>query len=201
MSYNYWFKSFASLSGTALRGVLTKRYAFTQGNRVPIKFIGVFIVIILGALSVYASAPTIASPFALITVLFTFLVSATPLNTPVLPARVEILSLLAAAPLGAAYYLWASPLGVKQISRRSHILAALTAMLSSVYFFSAWPFGEIYQGKLHTLVLALVNSTIAALLLILSLWRQVGRAKASLFDLVLFSWLAWCAFPWLGEVL
>jgi hypothetical protein len=80
-------------------------------------------------------------------------------------------------------------------------LFALTAIMGVIWFVTGWKYGHVYQGR-YIYVLCVLN-----VLWLLCLWliRIDGSRRASFatnlaFHGMLFAGLAWCAFPWLGEM-
>ena len=74
--------------------------------------------------------------------------------------------------------------------------------LSVLYFYSSWDYGVKYQGELHTRIVAVENALGFFAVLALSTF---GISKSSqvllrIANLLLFVLLAWCAFPYLGEL-
>ena len=158
----------------------------------------------LGVLSISAGIPTLWSPYPLMNVIPGFLVGATPLNSPSLPFRTLALSLIAACPIALFFWLWVRPTSARteHIPRRSKIFLVAVLVLSVAYFVASWEYGTKYQGLLHTIVLSLFNTAFA--LTCLLLWRSnqglPRKAKVEAYHGILFCWLAWCAFPILGEL-
>ena len=125
------------------------------------------------------------------------------------------LTILPAFVLGKAYWLavmvptllffaWNPGLfrGEIRFPTRTIVLLVLLTALSGLYFVASWKYGVEYQGAHLTRILCLVNG--AWLLL---LWVVLfGRARKSSFTTnlvlhwMLFAWLAWYAFPYLGEL-
>ena len=102
------------------------------------------------------------------------------------------------------FWSWAPQLlaGESRVPRRSLVLLSLLTVLTPIYFVEGWQDGLRYVGPLNLIGVALLN--VAVLLL---LWVRLRRAmtqssfQASLvFHGLLFGWLAWCAFPHLGEL-
>jgi hypothetical protein len=84
---------------------------------------------------------------------------------------------------------------------RSVLLFWTLAALTFVYFIGSWDFGVRWQGYVHLLAVAVLN---VVALYVLS--RLLRTAKSTplfrhnlIFHWALFAWLAWLAFPWLGE--
>jgi hypothetical protein len=82
------------------------------------------------------------------------------------------------------------------------VLCLTLAIASVAYFATSWTHGIEYQGITYTAFAAVVNLGIAAACFWLtrralrgaSYWRRYVAA------VVPCLWLAWCAFPWLGEM-
>jgi hypothetical protein len=162
--------------------------------------------LIVGAaatLSVRAAVPTVGSPFALLSTLFALLV---------FDLRIfdgdrfrGLAHILAALPVVILFLVWSIHLMRRKprIPRRSEVLYATVILLSVIYFASAWGGGAQRQGLFHTSILLLMNVGFAALTsFILFKNRLAPKYSSSLaFHAILFSWLGWCAFPWLGELL
>jgi hypothetical protein len=93
--------------------------------------------------------------------------------------------------------------GDAKIHKRSHVLLALASVLSVAWFVFGWNYGLEYQGARHTYVVCIVNAAwIAFLWLIFAqYWKREPSFKINLLlHWVLFAWLAWYAFPYLGEL-
>lgn len=97
---------------------------------------------------------------------------------------------------------------IKLIAQSKHflkIVTGLTLLLSALsikYFWGSWDYGYKYQGELHTKIVALENLLGFSIVLGVCIWaikkeNQTGGYAA---NLLLFSLLAWCAFPYLGEM-
>jgi hypothetical protein len=92
----------------------------------------------------------------------------------------------------------------REIPKRTYALFSMLAVLSILYFAASWKWGLQYQGPQFTAVICSIN---VAWIGFLSLaFRRCSintpRFASSLFiQWMLFAWLSWCAFPWLGELL
>jgi hypothetical protein len=100
--------------------------------------------------------------------------------------------------------------GIPLISVRSTVVwptvmfVAVLVVGSAVYFVEAWANGVRFQGMGYTLLAAIANGALGALCVWLCLRALRGKAKYMRRYCATFvpcSWLAYCAFPWLGEVL
>ena len=89
------------------------------------------------------------------------------------------------------------------VPRRSYWLLVTTAILSIVWFALGWQSGIHYHGARYVYVVFAVN--VSWLLLLFALFARGVRRLVSfkadlLFHWILFAWLAWYAFPYLGEL-
>jgi hypothetical protein len=92
--------------------------------------------------------------------------------------------------------------GASVVPRRSVILFWFLAALTVVYFVASWDYGVKWQGYEHVIAVLVLN--VVAIYL---LWRFLVQARSApsfrhsfLFHWTLFAWLAWFAFPLLGEM-
>jgi hypothetical protein len=78
------------------------------------------------------------------------------------------------------------------------VLTALTVP----YFIVSWADGVHYQGVRHTVAMAVANAIVlvGAWLLLFRARRAASFSTSLSFHALLFAWLAWCAFPGLGEL-
>jgi len=103
------------------------------------------------------------------------------------------------------FWAWSAHLfrGDAKLPLRSVILFWVLVGFSFLYFIVAWNDGVVWQGYAHVLVVIALN-----LLYGYFLWRLLANSRAQpsfrhnlLFHWALFAWLAWLAFPLLGEFL
>jgi hypothetical protein len=93
--------------------------------------------------------------------------------------------------------------GLAGIPRRTYVLFVSTVLLSIAWFVGGWKFGLEYQGTRFTYLVCAIN---ALWILLLSLlftrsWKRDLSFPSSLaLNWLLFVWLAWYAFPYLGEL-
>ena len=139
-----------------------------------------------------SGVPTIFSPFPVLTVLPALMLSA-PLQ-------------YSAVLLPALLFLFWNPQLMRlegKVPRRTYILFALLAALSIFYFAVSWKWGLQYQGPQFTAIICSINVAWIGFLTI-AFRRCLKNTPAfgtSLFiQWMLFAWLSWCAFPWLGEL-
>ena len=93
--------------------------------------------------------------------------------------------------------------GESMVPKRSYVLLAILTVLSFVYFISGWRLGLQYQGVEYTRTVLIVNlGWVAALVFaFVRTCRNGASFRTSLFvHWMLFAWLAWYAFPYLGEL-
>ena len=103
------------------------------------------------------------------------------------------------------FLLWNPQLfrGEGKIPKRSYILFAVLVGLNAVDFVLSWKWGLQYEGPPYTAIVCSINiAWIGFLGLALRRWLNTSPSfRASLFfHWMLFAWLCWYAFPWLGEV-
>jgi hypothetical protein len=102
----------------------------------------------------------------------------------------------------ALFFAWNPRLlfGATNIPLRSIALFALAAAFSIYWFFAAWRYGVEYQGWWHTYLMVGFNVVWIALIGFLCRRRDVSFARNLLFHWMLFAWLGWYAFPYLGDL-
>jgi len=162
-----------------------------------------FVILVAGAISVSAGVPTVWSPFPFLTVIPAFMVASTPINQPDFAFRSLALPVLAAAPIAATFVAWSvRPVAKSKVPIPSLLLFGLVCVLSLVAFIGGWGYGIQYQGFTYTVILAAINVILAvSVAAILLRHRAAPSQRRSLaFHGMLFLWLAWFAFPWLGEL-
>jgi len=101
---------------------------------------------------------------------------------------------------GFLFVIWLR--GTRTIPLRSYVLLLVTAPLNFVYLADGWRLGVQYQGLQYTHAVCLISGAWTAfLVLALVLAWKVRRTRNSLFlHWMLFAWLVWFAFPYLGEL-
>ncbi|WP_444919621.1 hypothetical protein ACJJID_11540 [Microbulbifer sp. CnH-101-G] len=177
------------------------------GNVIPSKesmdkkvkiFIGALVIGAIGMLSMVANYPKIYSPYSFTVVIPTLFASSLELPK----AAIYIIGIL---PLLALYLVW-SLIFIKppfSVPKPTIFLAGLFIILSIAFNVSSYTYGIQYQGQTHTFLMYAYNIIYIGLLaLVLKLNKTDASFNNSLgFNLVLFSWLGWVAFPWLGELI
>ena len=140
-----------------------------------------------------SGVPTKLCPFPLLTILPAFALSA--FRLPYAAVLVPVL----------LFFVWHRGLfrGETRVPQRTYALLAIVSVLSTVYFIASWKLGLEYQGAEYTRAVCVVNATWATVLIFAfaRTWKNDSSFKTSLFlQWMLFAWLAWYAFPYLGEL-
>lgn len=130
-----------------------------------------------------------------------------------LPA-LAVLPTLLLAPLGlwkaaaavptVLFFIWNPGLfrGEAKVPKRSYVLLAIAIVLTIVDFVVGWRWGLQYQGAKYTYVVCAINVgwiTFLSLAFVRG-WRKTSFGHSLFLHLMLFVWLAWYAFPYLGEL-
>ena len=106
-------------------------------------------------------------------------------------------------PVALLTYIWLRPLRHDDISvpLRSWLVLFALLVLVPVYFATSWQTGVLHQGLGATLALAAEAGSFLLALCILGYHahRRPSFLLSLAFHSVLFLFVAWCAFPWLGE--
>jgi|GraSoi2013_100cm_1033763.scaffolds.fasta_scaffold54445_2 hypothetical protein len=128
-----------------------------------------------------------------------------------LPA-LTVLSAMAGLAYGAVavpsllFFVWNPGLfrGDAKVPKRSYWLLGTAIILSSIWFVVSWKWGLQYQGVRYTYIVCGGNIVWAVFLVGLFAGfrnREVSFKTNLLLHWALFAWLAWYAFPFLGELL
>jgi hypothetical protein len=104
------------------------------------------------------------------------------------------------------FFVWNPGLlrGQLKIPRRTYLLVAAVIALSFVDFVGSWRYGLKYQGVGYTCVVDAINFGWIAILCFLSFrnWKGEPSFLTNLaVHWIFFAWIAWYAFPWLGEAI
>jgi len=138
----------------------------------------------------------------------TFLMSGPSVLVPY-PALVAVPALLFGIPAALLptllFFAWHPNLfkGSKALPRRTYILLGGASILSAVWFIFGWKFGLEYQGAHYTRVVCTISGLwIAGLGALLLRYKRTDPSFAAnlVVHWLLFVWLAWYAFPYLGEL-
>ena len=93
--------------------------------------------------------------------------------------------------------------GSNRMPKRTYGLYAAMVVLSAAYFVAAWKDGVHFQGKEYTVGVCAIDVAWAGVLGVI-LWRYPRTNRSFACNLAvhwaLFAWLAWCAFPYFGEL-
>jgi hypothetical protein len=141
-----------------------------------------------------SGGPTVFSPFPALTII------------PAMLLAQKHLEYVAALLPSLLFLLWNSQLlrAEGKIPKRTYVLFALVAILSAVDLAFSWKWGLRYQGLPHTTIVCSINIAWIGFLG-LAFRRCLNTPpsfRTSLFlHWMLFAWLCWSAFPWLGELI
>jgi hypothetical protein len=88
------------------------------------------------------------------------------------------------------------------LPKRTVVLAAVLSVLTVLYFTFSWKYGVEYQGQEHTIIVCFINAIWLAMLwwIIFRALHQPSFRATLLSHWLLFAWLSWYAFPYLGEM-
>jgi hypothetical protein len=140
-----------------------------------------------------SGVPTVFAPLPALTVIPAFLLVSGHLTF----VAVTIPTLL--------FFAWHPALfkGSNIFPKRTYVLFTAVAVLNAICFIGGWKFGLEYQGARYTYAVCAINVAWTAGLGML-LWRCRRITMSFTYNLVvhwlLFAWLAWYAFPYLGEL-
>ena len=150
--------------------------------------VGTFALLIPVYLTVSDGAPSLLSPYSLPVAIPGFLLGRFSLS--IIPGLFAV---------------WSFPLvkGQKGIPVRSLLLAMMLIVLSIFFLVFAWGDGVVYQGQRHAIFMCCYNLVLWGALLALFILNQKHKSYSTnfLFHWVLFAWLSWASFPWLGEMI
>lgn len=131
--------------------------------------------------------PTILSPLPLFTVIWHFIVGP---GAAILPP--------------VAFCLWSMHLfkGKAIVPKRTLIALGILIVLDIIDLYYSWPYGLKYQGKGFTVAMIEINAAFILFLLVITVWavKRVSFIGNLLVHFILFLWLGWYAFPYLGEL-
>jgi hypothetical protein len=144
--------------------------------------------LIPASVGLLAGVPTVFCPLPALTVLPAFFLSWAAAIVPTL-----------------LFFAWNQGLfrGVANIPKRSYVLLATATVLSVIWFVGGWKYGLQFQGAHYTYAVCFAN--IAWLVFLWAMfgrsWKRESSFKTNLLlHWILFAWLAWYAFPYLGEL-
>lgn len=161
-------------------------------------FIGSLVVFASCILTMIANYPKVYSPYSFSVVIPALLVGELGLS--------EFQMYIAAAtPTVVLYLIWSIFFVNKSfiVSKPTIVLSAILIVLSVIFNVSSYQYGIKYQGILHTILMYAYNLGILATLLVVFKFNKANPSQNNClgFNILLFSWLGWCAFPWLGELI
>jgi hypothetical protein len=136
--------------------------------------------------------PTLRCPFPTLTVIPALFLST---------GRLTWFAVLVPAGL---FFLWNPGLfhGNTVIPKRSWVLLAVLTVLTAVYFVGSWNYGLEYQGRRFTYYICALNA--GGLVFLWTAFMVRGNTPSFVRNLILhwllFAWLGWYAFPYLGEL-
>jgi hypothetical protein len=140
-----------------------------------------------------SNVPTILCPFPALTVVPAFLL----LDFNLSRVAVAVPTML--------FFVWHPRLfrGAAKVPKRSYLLLIITTLLAVADFVASWSRGLRYQGPRHTYFVCAVK--IAWVGFLITAFARSWKASTTFrFSLLLhwmfFAWLAWYAFPDLGEL-
>ena len=156
--------------------------------------------------SVADNVPSLRAPFSLVAVVPAFVVYEWGKSALGRSAVAEaIWTGLATLPAGGAFLAWSYPLllGRDRIPRRSAILALVIVLLTVAFFVFEWSYGLTFHGAVQTIGMAVYNVVGSGFVFWCFRRNRASPSYASnlAFHVALFLWLAYCAFPWLGELI
>jgi len=102
------------------------------------------------------------------------------------------------------FFVWNPQLfrGDARVPRRSYALFVGSVALSAVWFFGGWKLGLKYEGAHYTYAVCAINLLWIGVLagMLLEFRKRASYVFNVAFHWMLFAWLGWYAFPYLGEV-
>jgi hypothetical protein len=136
--------------------------------------------------------PTLLCPFPTATIIPAFVLSSSRLEW------------LAVAIPPVLFFQWNPSLlrGQSTVPKRSLALLTVLTVLSIVFFVGSWEWGLKYQGPRFTYGVCAANFGWLMLLWVVFVrgWRKPSFFNNLLAHWLLFAWLGWYAFPYLGEL-
>jgi drug/metabolite transporter (DMT)-like permease len=135
-----------------------------------------------------SGVPTVHAPFPALVVIPSFFLGLPALFIP-----------------SVLFFAWHPALfkGNNKFPIRTYILFVALVVLTVIWFIVSWNFSIQYEGARYTYIVCAVNAVWIAALAAL-LWKcrrkKISFPSNLLVHWVLFAWLAWWAFPYLGEL-
>ena len=139
-----------------------------------------------------SGVPILICPFPIVTIVPAFFLVA---------AKMYGLAVLVPSLL---FFAWNPGLlrGQALLPKRSIVLLGVLTVLSGVYLVGSWTYGMHYQGAKFTYGVCIANVAWLLLLWVVFVraWRRSSFVNNLLAHWLLFAWLGWYAFPYLGEL-
>jgi hypothetical protein len=139
--------------------------------------------------------PKIYAPFPLLVVLVL-------IHTEAILGHGSIIAAAAFIPI--VFWLWCLPILKDRttIPRRSYVLLVGAVILSLIWLADGFSYALGYHGAEYTVSTTVINLCCCVALSVLAFYvrRRPSLVHNLTFHAALFAWLAWCAFPWLGEL-
>ena len=161
-------------------------------------FLGSLVVLIACILSMIANYPKIYSPYSFSVVIPALFISELGLS------RVPMY-ILASIPTVSLYLIWSFFFinNSLKISKPTITFSLIIIILSIAFNVHGYEYGIKYQGLLHTAIMYSYN--IGFLVALMFIFKE-NKTNPTLnnclgFNVALYSWLGWSAFPWLGELI
>ena len=138
------------------------------------------------------------SPYSFVVVIPAFMVYALEVPKP-------FLYFLAALPNAAFFLIWSiyTVKGKFLLNKPTRIFSSILIFLSVLFCIISYSYSVQYQGLSHTLIMYAYNLFFIGCLYKLYLINRSNPTENNclVFNVLLFSWLGWSAFPWLGELI
>ena len=167
-------------------------------SKIQLIMVGAILVGIIGSMTMIAVVPKLYSPYSF-TVVAPAIFSSSLNLSPLFYRTASVL------PLVVLFLLWCFSF-VKppfKITLVQKIISGLFITLSALFNASSFSYGIKYQGELHTYLMYSYNIIIILCLSVI-LWKNAKNPSLNScigFGVLLFAWLGWAAFPWLGELI
>jgi len=160
--------------------------------------LGAIVVILCSSMTMIVGYPTIYSPYSFIVVLPAF-------GFYSLIGNGFFFRLLSVLPVAAVYVAWSLVMiNESKIIPKESIVFALVLVAGSVFYnLASFEYGIKYQGEIHTYIMYLYNIMCFIGMGLIARVNRISPSYMSVvgFHVMLFSWLGWVSFPWLGELI
>jgi len=139
-----------------------------------------------------SGVPTLICPFPFMTIIPAFILSS---------MRLQLLAIFIPTVL---FFLWSPRLfqGQNRVPNRSLILLGVLTALTTVFFIGSRQYGLKYQGPAFTYATCAINIAWIILLWPVFIWARSKKSFHAnlLAHILMFVWIGWYAFPYLGEL-